>query len=337
MSSPANDTPNKDSQEGKPFDDIRALVTNMPAVDEKARYAVEEALAGFVPALKPFGGLGRALMWLAGWQGRAMPSIDRPLVAVFAGSHLVAEDVIGADPVIGCRERVGGMTEGAAAARGIAQAYGAAFKVYEMGIEYPAAKITQEPSLSERDCAAAIAFGMEVVAEGADTIVLGNAGFGSATAAAAICYGLYGGTPDYWAGGTGPAAKARIAAVAKAAEVHKDGMDDPLNVLALFGGRDIAGMVGAIIAARHQAIPVILDGYVVCAAAAVIHKIHPDAISHCYAGHVTSEPAHAALLDRMGLKPMVDLGVGIGDGTGATLAMGLLKAAASGLKSISQS
>ena len=180
MSTPANDA----AKDAKPFDDIRALVKNMPEIDAKARYAVEETLASFVPALKPFGELGRALMWLGGWQGRAQPSIDRPLIAVFAGSHAVAENVIGADPVIGTRERVSGMTEGAAAVRGMAQAYGAAFKVYEMGIEYPAAKMTEGPSLSERDCAAAIAFGMEVVAEGADTIVLGNAGFGSATAAA---------------------------------------------------------------------------------------------------------------------------------------------------------
>ena len=332
MSTPANENPD----EAKPFDDIRALVENMPHVDEKSRYAVEEALASFVPALSPFGGLGRGLMWLGGWQGRAIPSIDRPLIAVFSGSHRIAEDVIGADPVIGTRERVSGMTEGAAGVRGIASSFGAAFKVYEMGIEYPAAKITEEASLSERDCAAAIAFGMEVVAEGADTIVLGNSGFGSATAAAAICYGLYGGTPEYWAGGTGPVAKARIEAVKKATDFHKDGLNDPLNVLAIFGGRDIAGMIGAIIAARHQAIPIILDGYVVCAAAAVLHKISPDAIAHCYAGHVSSEPAHAALLDRMGLKPMVDLGIGIGDGTGGALAMGMLKAAASGLKTISK-
>lgn len=318
--------------QNRPFDDIRALVETMPEVDARARYRAEEVLVDYAPALKPFGTLAPALMWLAGWQGKPLPSIDRPLIAVFAGSHGVSEKVIGGDPKIGARERVGGMTEGKAAVRGMASQFGAAFKVYEMGIEYPSGNITTEPSLSERDCAAAIAFGMEVVAEGADLIVLGNAGFGSATAAAAISYGLHGGTVEYWAGGTGPVAKARIEAVRKASDLHRDAMRSPLDILALFGGRDIAGMIGAIIAARHQAIPIILDGYVVCAAAAVLHKINPKSIAHCYAGHVSSEPAHAALLDRMGLKPMLDLGIGIGDGTGGTLAMGMLQAAASGLK-----
>lgn len=320
----------------QPFDDIRNLVSEMPQVDEKARYSAEETLAGFVPALSPFGRMGPALMWLAGWQGRALPSVDRPLIAVFAGSHGVASDVTGGDPKIGARERVDNMTKGPAGVRGMASQFGAAFKVYEMGIDYPCANMTQEASLSERDCAAAIAFGMEVVAEGAELIVLGNAGFGTATAAAAVSYGLYGGSPDYWAGGTGPVAQARIKAVTKAADLHKAQMDDPLEVLRVFGGRDMAGMIGAIIAARHQAIPIILDGFVVCAAAAVLHKLDPKAIAHCYAGHVSSEPAHAALLDRMGLKPMLDLGIGMGDGTGATLAMGALQAAAAGLKTVSQ-
>ena len=138
------------------------------------------------------------------------------------------------------------------------------------GIE-AGADMTKAESLSERDCAAAIAFGMEVVAEGADIIALGNAGFGSASAAAAIALGLFGGTAEYWAGGEGEAAQARIKLVSEGAKLHKDLLGDPLEVLRCFGGRDIAGMVGAILAARHQAIPVILDGYVVCAAAAVLH------------------------------------------------------------------
>jgi len=318
----------------RPFDDIKSLVQNMPQVDEKARYATEEILASYAPSLNPFGSIGPALMWLSGWQGKTPPSIDRPLIAVFSGSHRVAEEVIGGNSITGAKERVLNMTQGSAGSRGMASQFGAAFKVYEMGIDYPAGDFTKEPSLSERDCAAAIAFGMEVVAEGADIIVLGNAGFGSVTAAAAISYGLYGGTPDYWAGGSGPAAKARTKAVKDGIDNHRDLITDPLNILRLFGGRDIAGMIGAIIAARHQAIPVILDGFVVSAAAAVLHKLDETSISHCYAGHLSSEPAHGALLDRMNLKPLLDLGIGIGDGTGATLAMGQLQAASAGLKTV---
>ena len=319
-----------------PFEDIRHLINTMPEPKSDAIETVQTQMQGYVPDLKPFGQYSNALSWLAGWQGRADPSIDRPLVAVFAGSHGVAKSVIGEDPVKGAQMRVAGVTKGAAGVRGMVAAFGAAFKVYEMGIEYPSADMTKEASLSEHDCAAAIAFGMEVVAEGADLIVLGNAGFGSATAAAAIAHGLFGGNAVYWAGGSGATAKTRITAVEEATALHKAQLSDPLHVLRCFGGRDIAGMVGALIAARHQSIPVILDGYVVCAAAAVLHEISSGSLAHCYAGHLSAEPAHGALLDRLGLKPLLDAGIGVGDGTGGTLAMGTLMASASGLKTAGQ-
>ena len=322
--------------ESTPFEDIRHLVNTMPEPKSDAVENVQSQIQGYVQDLKPFGQYSGALSWLAGWQGRADPSIDRPLVAVFAGSHGVAKSVIGEDPVKGAQKRVAGVTKGGAGVRGMASAFGAAFKVYEMGIEYPSADMTKESSLSERDCTAAIAIGMEVVAEGADLIVLGNAGYGSATAAAAIAHGLFGGNAAYWAGGSGATAKARIAAVEEATTLHKAQLSDPLHVLRCFGGRDIAGMVGALIAARHQSIPVILDGYVVCAAAAVLHEVSSGSLAHCYAGHLSAEPAHGALLDRLGLKPLLDAGIGVGDGTGGTLAMGMLMASASGLKTAGQ-
>ena len=318
--------------DSQPFDDIRNLISTMPHADEAAMEGVKTRLDAYIPALRPFGHFSEALIWLAGWQGRPAPAIDRPLVAVFAGAHASAQRTMNIDPVKGAQERVAGLTKGAAAVRGMAASFGAAFKVYEMGIEHPSADMTETASLSERDCAAAIAFGMEVVAEGADVIVLGNAGFGSAAAAAAIAFGLFGGSSAYWAGGKDTHAIGRIEAIEAATSLHKAHLADPLHVLRCFGGRDIAGLIGAILAARHQSIPIILDGYVVCAAAAVLHQISPDSISHCYAGHLSSEPAHGALLERMGLKPMLDIGVGVGDGTGSVLALGALIAAAKGLQ-----
>lgn len=318
---------------GRPFDDIRALTNAMPQSDETARSHVDSVTESFGAGLNPLGRNGDYAKWLAGWQGKA-PAVDRPLIAVFAGSHNVARHVFGEDITPQAQARVKSMTEGAAGVRGISTSLQSAFKVFELGIEYPSADFTSEPSLSEKDCAAAIAFGMEVVAEGADIIALGNAGFGSATAAAAIARGLYGGTADYWAGGEGDAAKSRMEAVENGAHLHKDLLSDPLQVLRCFGGRDIAGMVGAILAARHQAIPIILDGYVVCAAAAVLHKLDPDSIAHCMAGHVTREPAHRALLDRIGLTPMLDMGIGIGDGTGAAYALGTLRSTCHALSTL---
>lgn len=320
----------------RPFDDIRDLIANMPAPDSLAIKAVQDIIAVGSETLRPLGNSGKYLEWLAGWQGKH-PSIDRPLIAVFSGTHGVASHIYETDIISEASRRVKNLTEGAAGVRGIAASLQSAFKVYELGTEYPSADFTKEPSLNEKDCAAAIAFGMEVVAEGADVVAIGNAGLGAATAAAGIMFGLYGGSAEYWAGGVGDSAKARVAAVEIGAGLHKDKLSDPLEALSCFGGRDIAGMVGAILAARHQSIPVILDGYVVCSAAAVLHKLNPDAISHCIAGHVSTEPAHRAVLDRIELEPLLDLGIGIGDGTGAGFALGTLRTAAQALGTLKQS
>ena len=316
---------------GSPFDDIRALAASVPGRDE-ARYAeLLRSADELGQDLRPLGRLAAPLARIVSVQGQDEPRLARPLVAVFTGSHGVADDA-----VHGAKTRVVGLSEGRCAVRGVAQAAGAAFKVYEFGTEYPAADFRAGPSLSERDCAAAIAFGMEVVAEGADVVVMGNAGFGSATAAAAIALGLFGGSADYWASGTGDKAVARIAAVREGARANADLMSDPLHVLRAFGGRDLAGTVGAILACAHQRIPVILDGYVVTAAAAVVHAIAPKAVAHCVAGHVSGESAHRALLDRLDLAPVLDLDVNIGDGTGGAMALQVLQSAAAGLGTLSR-
>lgn len=318
----------------KPFDDIRALITSAPSSNEQASDAVS---AGFDEVASPKPSIGNwedPVKWLAGWQGASMPRIEKPLIAIFAGTHGLCKHYMNDDIIEAAKSRIKSLTEGSAAVRGIAVGSGAAFKVFEMGLEYPVPDITQDESLSEQDCAAAIAFGMEVVAEGADIIVLGNAGMGSATAAAAIAHGLYGGTAEYWAGAHNMTANDRIRVVKAATELQSGRLLDPLDCLRYFGGRDIAGLVGAIIAARHQSIPVILDGFVVCTAAAVLHKIDPEFVSHCQAGHLTAEPAHGALLDRIGMVPLHDFGIAVGDGTGAAYAMNSLKLSAAAYKTL---
>lgn len=317
-----------------PFDDFRNLISAMPGPDDSARAALKNAIDELSGPRAVLGGGEEAMVWLSGWQGTDMPRIARPLVAVFAGTHGVSEMITGGKIVEPAKQRVNDLTQGSSTVRGMAASLNAAFKVYEMGLEYPVKNMTEDATLSEKDCAASMAFGMEVVAEGADIIVLGNAGYGSSVGAAAIAKGLYGGASDYWAGGDKATVSKRIDAVEKATALHKNISNDPLTCLRCFGGRDIAGMVGAIIAARHQSIPVILDGFVVCAAAAVLHAIDPRATEHCIAGHLSSEPAHAALLDRLGLSPLHDFGISMGDGTGAVYALGTLRLSTEALSSL---
>lgn len=318
----------------RPFDDIKALVASVPAAVPGMAAEVSNKLNKATGGLRPLGRLEKAVHWLASWQGTPTPSVEKPLIAVFVGTHGVAETVLQKNPVEKAKERVSALSEGSASVRGIAASQNAAFKVFEMGVEMPCADMSVEPSLTDRECAAAIAFGMEVVAEGADLIVLGNAGLGSATAAAGIARGLFGGDTSYWAGGQDETAQRRVAAVETAEKLHKDYLNEPLEILRRFGGRDIAGMCGAILAARHQKIPVLLDGFVSCAAAAILYKLEPYSLDHCLAAHITSEPAHGALLDRIGKQPLLDFDIGIGDGSGGAIAVGVLRAAAAGNKEL---
>jgi nicotinate-nucleotide--dimethylbenzimidazole phosphoribosyltransferase len=177
-----------------------------------------------------------------------------------------------------------------------------------------------------------MAFGMEAIAGGTDLLGIGELGIGNTTVAAAIYAALYGGPAEHWVGrGTGvdDAGLARkIAAVEAAIEHHRTGLNDPLEILRRLGGREVAAMAGAILAARLQRIPVVLDGYVATAAAAILHAIHPSTLDHCVAGHLSAEGAHQDVLERIGKIPLLALGMRLGEGTGAALAMGLVKSAA---------
>ena len=185
--------------------------------------------------------------------------------------------------------------------------------------------------MDEKSAAATFAFGMEAIAGGADLLGVGEMGIGNTTIAAAIYHALYGGKAADWVGrGTGvdEAGLARkIAAVEAAVALHRAHLGDPLEVMRRLGGREIAAMAGAILAARMERVPVVLDGYVACAAAAILHALDPATLDHCIAGHLSAEGAHARVLEKLGKPPLLQLGMRLGEGSGAAMAMGVLKAA----------
>lgn len=218
-----------------------------------------------------------------------------------------------------------------AAVNQICKGFDLGLKVFELALERPTRDITQDAALDEAECAATMAYGMEAT-EGCDILCVGEMGIGNTTIAAAICHGLFGGEAQDWVGpGTGVDAeglKRKADAVRRAVALHKAHLGDPLEVLRRLGGRELAAMAGAVLAARLQRIPVILDGYVATAAAAVLHALRPDALDHCVAGHLSAEPAHRRLLEKLGLKPILALDMRLGEGSGAALAAGIVKAAA---------
>ncbi len=317
---------------GLPFDDIRALVTAMPHADSAA---VAKVRARDATLTKPPGALGRLeeiAEWLAAWQGRAPPAVNQPMVAVFAGNHGVVAQGVSAFPAAVTQQMVENFAAGGAAINQICATYGLALKVFDLALEIPTGDITREAALDEATCAGTMAYGMEAIAGGVDLLAIGEMGIGNTTIAAAIFCGLFGGAPGDWVGpGTGvdEAGLARKrAAVAAAIACHAGHLDDPLEVLRRLGGREIAAMSGAILAARMNRVPVIVDGYVATAAAAVLFALDPAALDHCLFGHVSAEPAHGRALALMGKTPLLDLGMRLGEGTGAALAAGIVKAAA---------
>jgi nicotinate-nucleotide--dimethylbenzimidazole phosphoribosyltransferase len=317
---------------GAPFDDIRRLVATMPGPDEAAVAAVR---ARDRQLTKPAGSLGRLeglAEWLAAWQARPDPSVDRPLVCVFAGSHGVAARGVSAYPSEVNRQMLEAFAAGGGAINQICASLGLGFKVFDLALDMPTGDIVAEPAMDEKSCVATMAFGMEAIAGGTDLLCVGELGIGNTTVAAAIYAALYGGPAARWVGrGTGvdDAGLARkIAAVEAALERHRGHLDDPLEVLSRLGGREVAAVAGAILAARLQRIPVVLDGYVTTAAAAILHALDPAALDHCVAGHVSPEGDHRAVLERLGQAPLLALGMRLGEGTGAALAAGIVRAAA---------
>ena len=317
---------------GLPFDDIRALIRSLPGPDDTARMLAEKRETELI---KPRGALGRLesiATHVAAWQGKASPRINRPLVAIFAGSHGVVAKGVSAYPAAVNRAMLASFSNSHAAINQICKTFDLGLKVFDLAIDLPTGDITEGAALEEAPCAATIAFGMEAVANGTDLLCLGEMGIGNTTVAAAIAHGLFGGEAEDWVGpGTGvdsEGLRRKADAVRRAVALHKAHLTDPLEVLRRLGGRELAAMAGAILAARLQRIPVIIDGYVATAAAAVLKALRPDALDHCLAGHLSAEPAHRRLLEKLEMKPLVELGMRLGEGSGAALAAGIVKAAA---------
>lgn len=319
------------SETALPFQDIRNLVHSMPGPDEEALGKVRARDAELT---KPAGSLGRLediAEWLAAWSGNAPPKITRPLVAIFATAHGVADEGVSAFPASVNRQMVENFAAGGAAINQLCRTYDVGLKVFDLAVDMPTPSITREDAMDEANCAATMAYGMEALAGGIDLICLGEMGIGNTTVAAAVLNGLFGGSAEDWVGrGTGvdDEGLARKREAVAAAVARLDGEKDPLEILRRIGGREIAAMAGLIIAARLQRVPVIVDGFVTTAAAAVVYALEPAGLDHCLFAHVSAEQAHPRVLEHMGKQALFDFGMRLGEGSGAVLAAGVVKAAA---------
>jgi nicotinate-nucleotide--dimethylbenzimidazole phosphoribosyltransferase len=185
--------------------------------------------------------------------------------------------------------------------------------------------------MSEQGVRRAIQAGLDAVPEGIDLLALGEMGIANTTAAAAVAAGLYREPAAAWAGpGTGldpTGVRHKADVIQQGLARHEAALGDPLGVLQHLGGRDLAALTGAILGARLRRVPVLLDGFTATVPAAILQALAPGSIEHCRAGHRSAEPGHRKLLDRLGLIPLLELGMRLGEGSGAAVAIHLVRAA----------
>ncbi len=313
------------------FDDVRSRVRDLPAADDAARIAARDRESRLT---KPAGALGRLediAAWLSAWQARHPPTLARAQALIFAGNHGVTAQGISAYPAEVTVQMVANFAAGGAAINQLARAYDADLGVIPLDLERPTADFTAAPAMQEDECMVAFAAGWEAVRADTDLVLVGEMGIGNTTSAAALCRLLLGGTAADWAGpGTGlddAGIGRKIEVIDRAAELHGSASSDALDSLRRVGGRELAAIAGAVLAARFARAPVILDGYVATAAAAVLDGLASGALDHCIAGHVSAEPGHARVLDALGMAPLLSLGMRLGEGSGAAVALGIVRGA----------
>src|SRR2546423_3259354 len=252
------------------LDDIRAFCRDLPGGDVRA---AENAALRQQVLTKPPGSLGlleELTIWLACWQCREIPQLERVTIAVFAGNHGIAARGVSAYPQAVTAQMVANFAGGGAAINQIASLGGAELRVVPIELDRPTRDFTIAPAMDVDEFLAAVEIGYRTVPPDSDLLAVGEMGIANTTTAGTLCAALLGGGAARWAGrGTGvdDAGLARKrAAIDTALDFHGAILGDPLGVAVALGGRELAAITGAILAARRHGIPVLLDGFVATAA-----------------------------------------------------------------------
>ncbi|MCW1383724.1 nicotinate-nucleotide--dimethylbenzimidazole phosphoribosyltransferase [Novosphingobium sp. KCTC 2891] len=316
------------------FDSESTVAEVLAALPSPDHVAIAAAADRQATLTKPAGSLGRLeeiALFMAGWQGDPRPSLHKVKAAVFAGNHGVAARGVSAFPTEVTAQMVGNFRAGGAAINQLATACGAELSVVSLELDRPTGDIAHEPAMAAEECLEAMSAGAAVVTPRTDLLLVGEMGIGNTTPAAALCLQAFGGSAADWCGrGSGvndEGVSRKIAAVESAIALHGPHCHTAFEALRRLGGREIAAMAGAILAARVFRVPVLLDGFICSAAIAPFVAAQPAVTAHCLAGHCSAEQAHTRLLDRFGLEPLLHLRMRLGEGSGAAVAVHLVRAA----------
>jgi nicotinate-nucleotide--dimethylbenzimidazole phosphoribosyltransferase len=316
--------------------DLDALAASIPLLDDDAMTAAFERQATLT---KPPGALGKLeglSVWLAGVQGQSPPEpLRRRRLVVFAGDHGVASLGVSAYPAEVTAQMVANFAAGGAACTVLARQHGVTVRVVDVSVGRPSGVISVEPAITVEQAGQAFANGLAIASEevdnGADLLIAGDMGIGNSTVAAALVCAVTDSEPVATVGrgtGVGDAGWARkVAVVRDALRRSRAATLEPIGLLAELGGADVATMTGFLVGAARRRTPVVLDGVVSGAAALVASRVAPRSVTYFAAGHRSTEPAHRKALEHLELEPLLDLGLRLGEGTGALLALPLLDAA----------
>ncbi len=313
------------------LDDIRSACSDLPDGDAASATA---AAARQDQLTKPPGSLGRLeelAVWLARWQRRPLPTLERVNIIVFAGNHGVTARGVSAFPPAVTAQMVANYAGGGAAINQLAGLAQAELTVVPIELERPTGDFTLAEAMTTAEFLTAVDVGYRAVPMQCELLAIGEMGIGNTTAAAALCAALLGGGGARWVGrGTGvdeAGLHRKRDAVDAGLARHRAILDDPLAIAAALGGRELAAMLGATLAAREHGTPVLLDGFVCTAAVLPLARIEVGALAHCRPAHVSAEAGHRRLLAEMGFDALLDLKMRLGEASGAALAILLLRAA----------
>lgn len=288
--------------------------------------------------LRPPGALARLddlAAWVAEWHDDPEPVVRRPVVIVFAGSHGVVDEGVSAFGSEVNQEMMNAFHLGSASISAIGRAVGAEVFAVDTGTDRATGNIKVEPALSSDRLTEAWSQGREAVtSRPADLLVLGEMGIGNTTAAAALTAALLLSpeerTRDAVSGFVGTGAGVSEEQLATKRDVVFEAVarvgetTDPVELLAELGGSELAAIAGALFEARMLGIPVLLDGYIASVPALVLHAIDAGFTGHLRAGHRSAEQGHSEILSTLGLEPLLDLGLRLGEGSGAAAAVPLV-------------
>ena len=308
------------------------IINNLPAANGEVK---NQAYARQNQLTKPPGSLGKletVAVWMAGWQGVEKPEINNGQCLVFAGNHGVVAQNISSFPAEVTRQMVANFAAGGAAINQLCTEANLKLTVTEIELDRPTNDLSQGPAMTEAEVLEAMNIGASKIDDDCDFIVVGEMGIGNTTTAAALCMARFGGDAPRWVGpGTGldddgVAHKAKI--IEQAIETQGEADANPVALLAGFGGRELAAIAGAVLAARMRSIPVMLDGFISTAAAAALTADGKlAALDHTVISHMSAEPGHLRLAVALRKQPLVDLGMRLGEASGGALATLIVRAA----------